>query len=381
MFAPMKQILPFLSAALLASGLAFAEPGTPSAAAAPAPKTVQKAAAAPAEAGATGIPRITRWEEAGMTPAEAREWKTYAFQPQEAMDWKAANFAPLLARTWSDKGFDPDEARAWVESTRQNRTLMAELDQTDPAAWKREGFSPADRLAWWEAGFVFEDAVLLSRAGMSPAEAAWHGQEKLKELKEQRPTNVASAAAAPATGAADSAPAPSIHISLPDAAHLWALTWPYLKIAMASMVGMIVALLAFVYVRNRRLNKRHLAEFEPAPDSEPPPNSAATAEPAAAEGASTAKTKHRRPARKFTLTRGQPVCIHCKSPKVRPSRMNPHRFLGINFTEYYRCRNCGRHFALVTYAPILMIAGSIILALTMVTASLIYGLSLIPGSP
>ena len=128
-----------------------------------------------------------------MTPVEAREWKTYSFQPQEAMDWKAAGFAPLVARTWSDKGFDPDEARAWVESTRQNRTLMAELDQTDPAAWKREGFSPADRLAWWEAGFVFEDAVLLSRAGMSPSEAAWHGQEKLKELKEKSPTNVAGA--------------------------------------------------------------------------------------------------------------------------------------------------------------------------------------------
>ena len=378
MFRTMKQTLPFLSAALLVCGIAVADPGPR-----PAPTAPAQKAAASAEAATPSAPHVTRWEEAGMTPVEAREWKTYSFQPQEAMDWKAAGFAPLVARTWSDKGFDPDEARAWVESTRQNRTLMAELDQTDPAAWKREGFSPTDRLAWWEAGFVFEDAVLLSRAGMSPAEAAWHGQEKLKELKEKSPTNVAGAAAPPVTGSPDSAPAAGLTLSLPDPARLWALTWPYLKIAMASMVGMMVALIVFVYVRNRRLNRVHRSALEAAPDSElpPSPQPPAAAAVAESEGVYTTKSKHRRPARKFTLTRGQPTCVHCQSTHVRPSRMNPHRFLGVNFTEYYRCRNCGRHFALVTYTPILLIAGSILLAVTMVTASVIYGLSLIPGSP
>ena len=65
-----------------------------------------------------------------MTPIEAREWQSYNFSPNDAANWKRAGFAPLVARTWSDKGFDADEAREWINSSKNNRSLMADLDQS-----------------------------------------------------------------------------------------------------------------------------------------------------------------------------------------------------------------------------------------------------------
>ena len=70
-----------------------------------------------------------------------------------------------------------------------------------------------------------------------------------------------------------------------------------------------------------------------------------------------------------------PYCIHCKSVDVRPSRMHPHRFAGINFTEYFRCRKCGRHFAIVSYTQILAAGGTVVLVLTFITAGFIYTVS------
>mgnify|MGYP002148826160 CR=1 FL=1 len=61
-------------------------------------------------------PKVTRWEDTGMKPVEAREWQNYGFNPQEGMNWHSAGFEPVVARTWSDKGFD---AAGFVADLRQ----------------------------------------------------------------------------------------------------------------------------------------------------------------------------------------------------------------------------------------------------------------------
>ena len=70
--------------------------------------------------------------------------------------------------------------------------------------------------------------------------------------------------------------------------------------------------------------------------------------------------------------RAHPRCIHCQSKDVRPSRMHPHKFAGINFTDYFRCKACGRHFAIVSYTTIMLAGGGIALSLLLLVASVIY---------
>ena len=307
-------------------------------------------------------PKITRWENTGMTPLEAREWQTYNHTPNEAANWKRAGFTPLVARTWSDKGFDPDEAREWLDSAKTSRSLMSELDQSDPSQWKREGFTPNDRLAWWEAGFVFEDALLLARAGMSPADAAWNGHEKLKQIKggTAEPAKVETTSASLAT---------------PSLASVWGVVGPYVTVGMAIFVAFIAGGFAFFLFRRRQINRQLKKADEGAgPESEiPAPTTEGTSPRTPGQD-----PPKRRPARRFALTRpASPHCLHCKSLDVRPSRMHPHRFAGINFTEYFRCRKCGRHFAIVSYTPILAAGGAVVLVLPFLTAGFIYTLSLI----
>ncbi|KAB2964824.1 hypothetical protein [Zoogloea sp.] len=351
----MKSLLPLLLAALLSSAPALAQ--TP-----PAEPAAKPAASPEAEAPLPTPPKITRWENTGMTPIEAREWQSYNFSPNDAANWKRAGFAPLVARTWSDKGFDADEAREWINSSKNNRSLMADLDQSDPSQWKREGFTPADRLAWWEAGFAFEDAVLLTRAGMSPAEAAWNGHEKLKTLRGgpaggELAANAKPGAAAEASGS-----------SLPSLQSIWNVVGSYVKFGLTVFIAFISGGLAFFLLRRRDINRHLKADIAAdAPESELPP-AATQAAPA---------VKHR-PARRFALLRNaNPHCIHCKSLNVRQSRMHPHRFAGINFTEYFRCKQCGRHFAIVSYTPILAAGGGVVLVLTFITSGFIYLLSLV----
>ena len=89
-----------------------------------------------------------------------------------------------------------------------------------------------------------------------------------------------------------------------------------------------------------------------------------------------AQKRSGRPARRYALIRSaNPHCIHCKSTNVRTSRIQPHKFAGINFTEYFRCKHCGKHFAIVSYTPILLVAGCIILTLTALTVGLLYAVS------
>lgn len=347
------------------------------------------AAAAPTKSGAddTALPapaRISRWEDSGLKPQAAQEWASYGFKPQEAIDWLQASFAPVVARTWADKGFDPQEARAWLESARRTTTLMADLDRSDPSEWKREGFTPADRLAWWEAGFPFEDALLLARSGMSPADAAWHGHEKLKELRARN----AAKAEAQATQAAT-----------PDPTAIWQLISPYLKAAGLAALAFVAVLAGFLLRRRsqmhrKRLNDRHKGpgihspmrrEPEaPAPISETPTDAApestppdrAMPAPSASVPDQAAQKRSSRPARRYALIRrAAPFCIHCKSTNVRPSRIQPHKFFGVNFTEYFRCKHCGKHFAIVSYTPILLVAGAVILTLTALTVGFLYAVS------
>ncbi|MBL8458286.1 hypothetical protein [Zoogloea sp.] len=345
---------------------AFALCATPALAQTPPPAPAQAAAQNTSPAGDTALPsppKITRWENTGMTPTEAREWQTYNLTPNEAVNWKRAGFAPLVARTWSDKGFDPDEAREWLDSAKTSRSLMSELDQSDPSQWKREGFSPNDRLAWWEAGFVFEDALLLARAGMAPADAAWNGHEKLKQLK--------GGATEPAK---IDTPQPGTTLTIPSLASIWGVVGPYVTFGLAVFVAFICGGLAFFLLRRKQINRQLKTSDEAAgPDSELP----TTSDEPASQPLSETPPK-RRPARRFALTRpATPHCLHCKSLDVRPSRMHPHRFAGINFTEYFRCRKCGRHFAIVSYTPILAAGGAVVLVLTFLTSSFIYTLSLI----
>jgi ribosomal protein L37AE/L43A len=307
------------------------------------------------------VQKIGRWEDTGMKPPEAREWQTYNFTPHEAVNWKAAGFPPLVARTWSDKGFDADEAREWLDSTKHNRPLMADLDHSDPAQWKREGLSPQDRLAWWEAGFTFEDAVLLFRAGMSPATAAWHGQEKLRELK----------ALDSAKGETKGTSTDLEHASEPlQLQHIWEIIKPFILTGAVAVIAFITGGLAFFLFRRGQVN-RQLAEVRnDAPDSEMP---------VIEKPAAPAHQPPRRPARRFALfTSSTPHCIHCKSTNVRQSRMHPHRFAGINFTDYFRCKHCGKHFAIVSYTPILAAGSAVVLLVTIFTSGFIYLVSLVP---
>lgn len=358
----MKVLLTAVSALALFATPALAQ--TPS----PAPGASPPPAAAAGKAADTTLPsppKITRWENTGMSPLEAREWQSYNHTPNEAVNWKRAGFTPLVARTWSDKGFDPDEAREWLDSAKNARSLMAEMDQSDPSQWKREGFSPRDRLAWWDAGFTFEDAVLLARAGMSPADAAWNGHEKLKQLK----GGTGNESAKEATSS------PSTHggASTPSLESVWGVVGPYIKFGLAIFVAFIAGGLAFFLFRRKQINGQlKKADERRAPDSESP----AYVEPKPAPRPYVLPDKKRRPARRFAFARSaSPHCIHCKSKDVRPSRMHPHRFAGINFTEYFRCRKCGRHFAIVSYTPILAAGGAVVLVLTFVTAGFIYTLS------
>lgn len=327
--------------------------------------------------GATALPaprQITRWEDSGMKPQEAQEWASYGFKPQEAVAWLGAHFAPVVARTWADKGFDPEEARLWLDSARATTTMMAELDHADPSEWKREGFTPADRLAWWEAGFAFEDALLLARSGMRPAEAAWHGHEKLKALRAQH------------TAAADTAAPGS---PAPDPRAVWEAIRPYLKVAALGIIAFIVVLAGFLLRRRSQMQGKRSADrhrgpgrgmkgrHEPRITPEDDSTSAAHALPDDAPAASAPASQKRgeRPARRYALVHhATPHCIHCKSTDVRSSRIRPHKFLWIDFTEYFRCRHCGKHFAIVSYTPILLVAGTVVMLLTLVTVGVLHAL-------
>lgn len=357
----MKVLLTAVSALALFATPAIAQtpPGAPA----------QASSQADTPAGESALPtppKISRWENTGMTPLEARDWQAYNLTPNEAVNWKRAGFTPLVARTWSDKGFDPDEAREWLDSAKTSRSLMSELDQSDPSQWKREGFSPSDRLAWWEAGFVFDDAVLLARAGMSPADAAWNGHEKLKDLKGGAAAEPAKAATTAQQGTAQASAAPSL-------ASIWNVVGPYVTFGLAIFVAFISGGFAFFLLRRGQINRQLTKSDADAtgPDSEMP----APVESKPTRSFGRGQSKHR-PARRFAFARtSNPYCIHCKSEDVRPSRMHPHRFAGINFTEYFRCRKCGRHFAIVSYTPILAAGGTVVLVLTFITAGFIYTLS------
>lgn len=370
----MKAYLPALAALIALSAPLTSQGATANAPAAvaapPAPSAGNTAPPAPGE--------ISRWEDSGMKPQEAQEWASYGFKPQEAVAWLGAHFAPVVARTWADKGFEPGEARLWLDSARSKTTMMSELDHADPSEWKREGFTPADRLAWWEAGFAFEDALLLARSGMRPAEAAWHGHEKLKALRAQESAKANAKAMASQT---------------PDTHAVWQTIHPYLQPVGLSLLAFVAVLLGFLLRRRRQMQgkrsvDRHLGpglarrrRREPriSPDDGTaaetpqahahPDDDPLTPDPAAQQ-------RSDRPARRYVLVhQTAPHCIHCKSLDVRSSRIRPHKFLWIDFTEYFRCRHCGKHFAIVSYTPILLVAGTVVMFLTLVTVGVVHALT------
>lgn len=324
-------------------------------------EAVTPAGKLPTELALPNPAKVTRWEDTGMKPTEAHEWQNYGFSPNDGMNWRNAGFEPVVARTWSDKGFDPDEAREWRDTARQSRTMMAEMDHADPAAWKKAGFTPLERLAWWDAGFVFDDAVLLARNGMTPAQAAWHGQEKLKELRANGGTAAASPGGARSPASASQAETFSLD-------HAWRIIAPFVKIAVVALVAILSGGFAFfLYRRAQHKSKLVTAAAANAPDSEFPPESLPAKKVHRKPG------EKRKPAREVRLWRSEkPHCIHCKSGNVRRSKMHPHKFGGINFTEYFRCKKCGRHFAIVSYTAIIATAASFLLAVILVTASFVY---------
>lgn len=365
----MRKILPALTALVLltAAPLARSAEDTP-------PKSATTSVAG-SETPAPP-PKIARWEDTGMKPAEAREWESYSFKPHDALEWKNAGFAPVVARTWSDKGFDADEAAEWRDSAKNNRTLMAELDQSDPAQWKREGFTPRDRLAWLEAGFNFEDALTLAHAGMSPADAAWHGHEKLKELRDQ------DGSSKPDVQQQDTAPPSWTLLDLKRV--LWALL-PHLKTGLIVALAIVSFGLALYLRRIRKSNAA--ARKKKAPDSPAAAPETEMSLPPPAQPKKKAKTEHRaaalkigedrhHPARRTTFwTPTTPTCLHCSSTNVRMSRINPRRIAGIQFSEYFRCRDCGRHFSNVSYAPLVAAGVAVVMLLTISTAGLIHLIS------
>lgn len=365
----MRKILPTLTALVLLTAAPLAR------SAENAPPT-KPAAAQAAESDVPPPPsKITRWEDTGMKPAEAREWESYSFKPHEALDWKNAGFAPVVARTWSDKGFDPDEAAEWRDSTKNNRTLMAELDQSDPAQWKREGFTPRDRLAWLEAGFSFEDAVILARTGMSPADAAWHGHEKLKELKSQDGT-------AKTDAPLQDADSPSW--TRADLKRLYEALLPHLKTGLIVALAIVSGGLALYLRRIRRTNAAARKQKDPdtttlAADQKRSHRKSQQSAKETDRPAIKLEEDRHHPARRTTFwTPTTPTCVHCNSTNVRMSRINPRRVAGIKFSEYFRCRNCGRHFSNMSYAPIVAAGLAVVTILTVTTAGLIHLISFMP---
>ncbi|RTL30996.1 MAG: hypothetical protein EKK49_12610 [Rhodocyclaceae bacterium] len=370
----MRKILPALTALALLTAAPLvrsAEDAPLKSATPPKPATTSEA-----ESAIPSTPRkITRWEDTGMKPAEAREWESYSFKPHEALEWKNADFAPVVARTWSDKGFDPDEAAEWRETTKNNHTLMAELDQSDPVQWKREGFTPRDRLAWLDAGFGFEDAVTLTRAGMSPTDAAWHGHEKLKELKKQD---------APAKADTQHQDALSPSWTLSDLKQLYGTLRPHLELGLIIALTIVSFGLALYLRWIRRSNaaeRRQNAPDSTTPDTDPegPGHRSHKKKKAAARLTAKLGEDRHHPARRTTFwTPTTPTCVHCNSTNVRMSRINPRRIAGVTFSEYFRCRECGRHFSNVSYAPLAAAGITIIMLLTFSTAGFIHLISLLP---
>lgn len=328
----------------------------------------------------------SRWEDSGLAPTEAREWKSYDFKPDMAVRWKEAGFPPLLARTWSDKGFDPEEAKEWRESVKQTRTLMPQIDQSDASQWKREGFSPRDRLAWWAAGFAFEDAVLLARSGMSAEQAAWHGQDKLKELRGDKAESGTKGAkdekgdkgesAASSTAASSSADAASGGFHLPTlnpegllellppklqqlALKAWPYLAPHLKSVAAVLLGLVGLIVVFRRWRRRRQRAAALTMAQAplshaAPLSEGPPLSVLSEPPPVKAPMFKPVQRQAKRAKIF----GPESCTHCHSEMVRPSRIQPHRVMGITFICYYRCKSCGRHFSVANYTPFVLLGSA-----------------------
>ncbi|MCE1184508.1 MAG: hypothetical protein LWW92_02720 [Rhodocyclales bacterium] len=342
----------------------------------------------------------SRWEDSGLAPAEAREWKSYDFKPDMAVRWKEAGFPPLLARTWSDKGFDPEEAKEWRESVKQTRTLMPQIDQSDASQWKREGFSPRDRLAWWAAGFAFEDAVLLARSGMSAEQAAWHGQDKLKELRSEAASkggkdekgetdHKGGGEGASSTGASDTHASgfhmPALNLEgllelLPPKLQQLALkAWPYLAPHLKSVAAVLLGLVGLLVVLRRWRRRRqraaaltmaqaplsHAAPLSDGPPlsvlSEPPPVKAPMFKPV------------QRKAKRAKIF-GPESCTHCHSEMVRPSRIQPHRVMGITFICYYRCKSCGRHFSVANYTPFVLLGSTgLALFVGLIAAAMMHG--------
>ena len=145
---------------------------------------------------------------------------------------------------------------------------------------------------------------------------------------------------------------------------------PFLKVGLVGLVAFISGGFAFFLYRRAQANSKLATIKSDAPDSEMPPESL----PPAKLGKKV--LEKRKPARAVKLFRSAaPHCIHCKSNNVRRSKMHPHKFAGINFTEYFRCKHCGKHFAIVSHTPILLVAGAIILTLTALTVGFLYAVS------
>ena len=133
----------------------------------------------------------------------------------------------------------------------------------------------------------------------------------------------------------------------------------------------------FSYLRSVEIGRKQKGRHEPRITPEDDSTSAAHALPDDAPAASAPASQKRgeRPARRYALVHhATPHCIHCKSTDVRSSRIRPHKFLWIDFTEYFRCRHCGKHFAIVSYTPILLVAGTVVMLLTLVTVGVLHAL-------
>jgi hypothetical protein len=132
----------------------------------------------------------------------------------------------------------------------------------------------------------------------------------------------------------------------------------------------MAVVLTVVLYRRRQINKL----------AKPKPDATDTEAPSAAPKGTI--PQRRKPARAVSMfRRAHPRCIHCQSKDVRPSRMHPHKFAGINFTDYFRCKACGRHFAIVSYTTIVLAGGGIALSLLLLVASVVWRCRLNAAAP
>ncbi|MCB0359162.1 MAG: hypothetical protein KDD44_05990, partial [Bdellovibrionales bacterium] len=114
------------------------------------------------------------WRSQGSSPHEAKQWVHLGLQPEQTAQWKSAGWDnPAAARLWIKAGFSPDQAAPWVDAFANNPQAAIQclavgfVDPQRAAEWMRVFQLPVDALQWEAAGFSPAEALLLRESGIT----------------------------------------------------------------------------------------------------------------------------------------------------------------------------------------------------------------------